>query len=393
MKLAIVINVFVAEDRGVIHTFDHPTFLDDFEKVETLTHTINSINELNPIDTEVKLYIFGIDVSKTTKNDNIIKCKISKILQNTRFPYEIITNRDIYFNREKYDSDIFSVENYSTIRNQGFLYASKDNIDYLIQIDDDEILRKDYLIKVKALVNEHNDKYIFTAPYEKNGTVMITAKDDLISWKKFTSMNKDMIKLMRDDTIKESLFGFGGNMIIQKNVFETICYPEDVTRGEDFSFLLAARLIYENGNSISNISQYDTRYRSYFVPDKTLTIIHKPPYEAKKDYLFYIEKNLTRFIYDWGRFKSQSNFNGDDLETLSYYMSEMINHENMRVKTDEILEELSIKYEKDSLIELRNKLYYTIEHASKNNLFNIFKNRQQEYINIVKRFKSSKRNE
>lgn len=392
MKLGIVINVYVAADKNVYHTFDHPTYLDEFEKVETLSHTIQSINALEAIEEDVKLYLFGIDVSKSTANDAIIEAKINKIVETSKYPYEIITNSHIAGNQKKYDSDFYSVENYSTIRNQGFLYAAEDDMDYVIQIDDDEILRESYLVTLRALLCQHSDKSIFTAPYEKNGTVMITTKDDLKSWEKFSSMNKDMTKLMSDHTIKESIFGFGGNMIIHKDVFETMFHPEDVTRGEDFSFLLATRLLYENGNALTATNKHDARYRSFFVPDQALTIIHKPPYEAKKEYLFYLEKNLTRFIYDWGRFKSQSHLDSQGLESLSFYMSKMIDHHNMKDKVGEILEELSARHDNKKLNELRDKLYLIIDQVSQENLYDKFARRQKEYTDLVKIIKAASNN-
>ncbi|MDN5343053.1 MAG: hypothetical protein PWP28_1928 [Oceanotoga sp.] len=392
MKNAIVINIYLTTEKGEKHPFDHPTPLEEFEEKNTFFDTLKSINELEvPENEEIKLYIFAIAANEITKKDNIIYEKVNKLMNESRFEYEIYTNTDILNLREKYKSDFFSVKGYPEIRNQGFIIPLINKEDIIIQIDDDELLRKNYFKKTVKILKENPDKFIITAPYEKNGTVRIMGEDPVKSWKKFSSMDMDIIELSKDENIKESTFGFGGNMIVRKEFAEKMLYPLDVPRGEDFSLLLASRLIYENGNKYINISKKQNIFRSYYISDKDLTIIHKPPVEAKKDIMFYIEKNMKRFIMEWNMFINQEELKIEDLKKLSNYLYYMIGYQDMKEYLKDILKEVEEKYTDQNTERLKEELLSFMDKWNKNNKnrFEDYKKVQRDYINFINKIRTN----
>jgi hypothetical protein len=204
-------------------------------------------------------------------------------------------------------------------------------------------------------------------------------------------MDMDIIELSKDENIKESTFGFGGNMIVRKEFAEKMLYPLDVPRGEDFSLLLASRLIYENGNKYININKKQNIFRSYYISDKDLTIIHKPPVEAKKDIMFYIEKNMKRFIMEWNMFINQEELKIEDLKKLSNYLYYMIGYQDMKEYLKDILKEVEEKYTDQNTERLKEELLSFMDKWNKNNKnrFEDYKKVQRDYINFINKIRTN----
>jgi ElaB/YqjD/DUF883 family membrane-anchored ribosome-binding protein len=188
------------------------------------------------------------------------------------------------------------------------------------------------------------------------------------------------------------LFGFGGNMIIRRETAESTFYPLDVPRGEDFSFLLANRLIYENGNEEVEIIPKDKKYIAYFCCDEEITIIHKPPREAKKDFLKYFENNMKRFVMEWNMLNSQKNLTEEKLIDLSYYLKAMFGYKNMKEKVLEIISDIRQKYgySKDEVDKMEKRLINEIDKYSSENRWEEYKKLQKEYIKNIRQMKENR---
>lgn len=384
-----VINVYIDTKINKKNKFDHPTDFDNFENENTFVKTIASINKLRKTEDDLSLYIFAVAAGEDRSHDQEIKKKINKILRKSSYPYYLFTNSDVKQLNDYAKSRFFSVSGYPEIRNLGLIIPSLLNEDIIIQIDDDELLRKDYLMTLKRILKDNPDKYLFTAPYEKNGTTEINNKDSLKSWRKFYSMQKDMNRLMKDQSLKETLFGFGGNMIIRNELAENSLYPSGVPRGEDFSYLLANRLIYENGNPEAGIEKKNEIYKAYFSPLKELTIIHEPPAEAKSNFLFYLEKNLKRFIMEWSIFNKQDNLSVSELKNLSYYLAEMFGYDDFKSKLLDIIEEVKVNYDSKTAENFEKEILSFYDQCSKINRFELYKKDQSDYIDFLDNWKDN----
>ncbi|OQY31694.1 MAG: hypothetical protein B6241_13390 [Spirochaetaceae bacterium 4572_59] len=387
MKFAMVINVYIDVDEGTSNPFDHPTKLNSFENENTLKATVESIKKLIIEEQDnLTVYIIATATQERTDYDEIIRTKIKDCFSD--FPYNLMvyTNADIKKLKEDSTCRFFSVKGYSELRNLGFILPSILKEDIIVQIDDDELLRPLYIEKLKKVLAAHPDKYLFTAPYEKNGTVRILTEDPLKSWKKFSPMDKDMIRFYENsEDVKESLFGFGGNMALRREFAENILYPPEVPRGEDFSMLLASRLVYENGNDLAGIEKGHEIYRSFFLPYKDMTIIHKPPYEAKKDFLKYFENNMTRFIMEWGIFIKQKGLTLQRMKELSCYIKEMIGHEDISLYLDIIFQEMHEHYPADKIDPIKERLNKLIQFYRSFDRWEEYKKNQKEYIEEIRR--------
>lgn len=385
MNLAIVINVYIDVDEDSPNPFDHPTSLDRFEEENTLRATMESINRLE-IDAEdrLRIYIIGTATQERRDFDGRIRSEILKNTSDCSFEVCVLTNDDIHELHCITGSRFISAKGYPELRNLGFIIPAIMDEDIIIQIDDDELMRPLYLKKLKEVLRDNPDKYVFTAPYEKNGTVRILTEDPLKTWKKFSTMDRDMLRFYENsDEVRESLFGFGGNMVIRREFAEKIFYPLEIPRGEDFSMLLASRLIYENGNPRIGLERQNPMFRSFFLPYEEMTIIHKPPSEAKKDFLSYFENNMKRFIMEWGIFSKQKGLTIGRMGELSCYIKEMIGHDDMLQYLKPVLSELSQSYPSEEIDKIGKRLEQTIELYRTKDRWEDYLVKQKEYIDTI----------
>lgn len=150
MKLAMVINIYIDTQEGKVNGFDHPTSFKRFKEENTFIHTLRSINNLQlPVGDELSLYIFGIAVNQVLKHDRQIKIMLNEMMEESRFPYRIYTNSDIKRLKKATKSKFFAYDGYPEIRTLGLIIPTLLQEDTIIQIDDDELLRPDYLVALK----------------------------------------------------------------------------------------------------------------------------------------------------------------------------------------------------------------------------------------------------
>ena len=277
-----------------------------------------------------------------------------------------------------------SIDGYCEIRNLGFIFPYNGGSDFVIQFDDDEIIRQDYLIKMIELYDKYPHIYSLNSLYEKDRSVIVDESSDMKCWKKCEMMNDDFKRLSELSEPIESIFGLGGNMTFKREYFSVMCYPENVPRGEDFALLLAARLVYENGNDKCDIPARNQKFKSYFVSDKDMIIIHKPPAGKEKKHKLKI---------DLERFMMQKAFLGnyfpmDKLYNLSRYIYRMLSISDFYEFSKEVYKEAALvnpsaypdKFVKSELADLKKMA----KEYSSRNLFEEFKEHQKRYLAEIK---------
>jgi hypothetical protein len=254
-KISLVVNVYVNTTPERQNTYDHPTPFDELETEKTFINFYNSVNKLNVSDGYAyDLYVFAIAANSDTSKDAEIKQKISNIVKEAGFDVFVITNSDVY-KLKKEGNTFLSVDGYCEIRNLGFIFPYHNKSDFVIQFDDDEIVRENYLIRMIELYDANPEIYSINALYEKDGKVTVDENSDMKCWKKSAMMNEDFSRLSELTEPIESIFGLGGNMTFKREYFSQICYPEKVFRGEDFALLLFAQQLYIQCSQKSAIHQ------------------------------------------------------------------------------------------------------------------------------------------
>jgi len=320
-KIAVVVNVYINTTPELNNTFDHPTDYNDFESVNSFKHFIKSLNSVVvPQKYEMELFVFAIATNQDLTKDREIKQKISCIVQGSDYSVYIITNSDVK-ELQSDGSEFPSSKGYCEIRNLGFIFPYYSEADYVVQFDDDEIIRPNYLVAMTDIYENNQNIFSLNGLYEKDGKVLVDDSVDYDSWGKNKAMNEDLIRLSKSGSPVESIFGLGGNMSFKREFFSQVCYPGGVSRGEDFALLLAARLVFANGNHLISLPPFKQEFRSYFTSSKDMTIIHQPPEngQVKKHKL---KLDFTRFIMQRAFLKNYLDFN--ELYTLSRYIFQML---------------------------------------------------------------------
>ena len=333
MKIAIVINTYIVTRPGEKNPFDHPTPLWSFEKENTLKATLESLRDANRREEdEYTLYLFGIAANEKIDFDQEIEQEIKKIANNVGglANVHVITNRQVEDFRVQTEIEFFESSGYPEIRNLGFLIPSIFHEDVIMQLDDDELIRENHLVRFAELFEKNPEYGIVTAPYEQNGSRRISGEDPLTSWKKVSSMDADLEKLLSTNDCSQTLFGLGGNLCIRSSVAKEIFYPRRVPRGEDFSLLLAARLLYENGDLRMKIKLGNHLFLTWFCSEKEVTILHQPPTSKNEDFLRSFESNIRRFILERQMVMTQKKFTLSDLKNSSHYLYAMFGQEDFR---------------------------------------------------------------
>ena len=383
-KISIVVNIYINTTPEQQNTFDHATDFKKFDTDNTFINFYNSVNKLNiPDDHTYDLYVFAIAANQDTSKDSEIKQKIINITKDAGFDTYVITNSDVFALKEE-GNTFLSVEGYCEIRNLGYIFPYHNNSDFVIQFDDDEIVRDNYLVRMVELYNANPDIYSINALYEKDNSVIVDESSDMKCWKKCAMMNEDFIRLSKAAEPVESIFGLGGNMTFRREYFSQICYPEKVSRGEDFALLLAARLVYANGNEKCGITAGNQIFKSYFVSDKDMTIIHKPPVSAPKKHKLKLD--FVRFIMQKTFLKDYLSL--DKLYELSRYIYRMLSIDDYLGFAEKVYKEAAETepnaYPKKFITSELADIKKLLKECTKRNLFEEYRNYQMEYIKSLK---------
>ncbi|MGD1816907.1 MAG: hypothetical protein ACPKNR_07735 [Pleomorphochaeta sp.] len=265
--------------------FDHPT---NPYGEETLSRTLNSIVKLTG-DFNI-LIVLAVTHSKYL---SLVKQRVMNIVDS------IITNKKIYLitediikkiNREIGD-ECFSMDSYGNIRNIQLLIPYCFGAEYVLAVDDDEIIEdKNYVNKIVESLDSNNEACGIAGPYfDKNGEFEIKGADKLkdannIFQSKIYYMNEALKKEMNhNEVFHPSIVAFGGNMSFKKKTINRVCHDPFIPRGEDYDYVL-------------NALMFDCRY--YFKKDAA--IIHLPPTSiASNDNknLRKLRADIVRFIY------------------------------------------------------------------------------------------------
>lgn len=291
--------------------FDHPFSIDE---EGTLLRTLENLQQIGikediiilpvPLSEEISDKVFSIVHKVSDLNISVIDStfysEIIKTLKKTGMTQESLCLVDTYC--------------YGGVRNLGLLCAKMKGYDQLIMIDDDEVLYPDYMEKaLKHIGSDFNGNRVLAKTgcvEDEKGEKIYEgqAHDSLSSWPKDKLFNEEVNSMLKSSQkLISTPIAFGGNMIIDKEIFSTVPFDPFVTRGEDDDYVLNCRYC---------------GYKMFFDPD--FFLIHLPP-ERKKNYWSRQRQDIIRFRYvrekarlfkieqkDLGKFFSY--FTGEDLE-------------------------------------------------------------------------------
>ncbi len=301
MKKTVVVpsyftDVKKSKDRII---YDHPT---DVNGPETLSRLLESFTILK--DKNFDIVIIGVPDDPVISS--IVEKRVETIIKPFKADYKIIHLSVSLLKKlqERFEQLGFSdmakqvnLRGYANVRNICILIPHLLGSDVAILIDDDEIFTDvDFIRKATEFIGE---KWQGQEVWGKVGYYVYGGPKDYnlpeekewwkVFWGKAKKMNEAFKILDSGQRLVPAKWGFGGNMVIHRKIFENVAFDPHITRGEDIDYMLNAR----------------TCGFQFFL-DTELYIKHQPPKSTPKTFLDVMNVDIFRFTYQREKLK---NFN------------------------------------------------------------------------------------
>jgi hypothetical protein len=304
MKVTMVIPSYWAREskNGWLKgdaVYDHPTPLDN---EGTLHRAIQSIKIMK--DNDFRLVVLAVAVKEDIegqveeKLDNIIRSASADIgIEVSLFgPSNLKKIHDLLINDGKGEYvDLLKLSGYSNVRNLCLFVPHVLGSEIAVLIDDDQIFEdREFMTKATEFVGKTmgGETIHAVAGYYLQSDGDYHVKKSCGPWMKYWGqcdcMNEAFDKVIGSEPrMKETPFVFGGNMIINRELFTTIPFDPNITRGEDIDFLINARM-----------------FGFPFILDNQLVIKHLPPPKTHPEWM-QLRQDIYRFIYERAKIDSQ----------------------------------------------------------------------------------------
>lgn len=265
--------------------FDHPTALDG---EETLGRTIDSLCDL-PGDFHLLVVLAVTHEEYLLRATEQVKRILAPYLGKKKL-YLVAPDNIRRFNTAIGEKSL-SMDSYGNIRNVQLFVPYCHGADFVVGIDDDEIIEdKAYLEKViwslkqddqtKGLAGPYLDR---TGDFRLKGAEALEGLDNLFLKKNFY-MNEALKKGMAKGTeVHPNVVAFGGNMVFTREMISHVCHDPYIPRGEDYDYVINAMM---------------KGIRFCFHPDAP--IVHLPPDSDGSqagDNIRKLKADIRRFIY------------------------------------------------------------------------------------------------
>ena len=264
--------------------FDHPTSPNG---EGTLYRTIESLCQL-PEDFSLLVVLAVthkeyLDKSRARVLDILSSFRNKKIY--------LVTPEDVEQINSFLNLSMLRMDSYGSIRNVQLFIPYCLGAEYIVGIDDDEIIEDNqYLKKVITGLQGKQGAGGLAGPYfDSQGEYRIRGAEALgclenLFLKKNYFMNEALKKAMEQyPHIHTNVVAFGGNMVFPRETVEKVCHDPYIPRGEDYDYVINALM--------KNI-------RFCFHPDAA--IIHLPPDSEGSqagDNIRKLKADIRRFIY------------------------------------------------------------------------------------------------
>ena len=336
--------------------YDHPTPLD---REGTLCDTLKSIDILE--DKNFELVIIASATGKDSEEK--VEKKVLNIIEKSEVSVKthLISHSHISRLKKYLCNDgkedftrLISIKGYPNIRNISLISGQIFNADAVILIDDDELF-EDSLFINKVKENLSNNIKIFAGYYLNRDNDYILKKEEKEwekEWKKLESMNEGFKKIIGSPPkIKKTPFGFGGNMIIHRDIFQKIPFDPEITRGEDIDYIINCRL-----------SSID------FFLDNSLSVKHVPPPHSGSAWK-QLGEDVVRFVYEREKLKEGRIAPEEFLPYPGEFLKD-----NLMEKIEKACRLLAGEYEKKGDIKGQKKSLDIIKLAKNLEYKNAYKN-------------------
>ena len=321
--------------------YDHPTPIDE---EGTLARTLESMKKLSVKDFKLVLLICPTtpDVAEAAEK-RVVQIVRDVALQAETYIFTIsdlarIAESMYAIDTERKIAPLLDMAGYANVRNMCLLCADILSADAAILIDDDEVFEKEDWVErsVEFLGKRiYGDVVYGMAGYYTNKHDQyyddVKMEHWMTYWDRFGFKAKAFDEIIGSPPrIKRTPFAFGGAMILHRDLFQSVPFDPQITRGEDIDYLINSRM-----------------YGFSFFLDNTLSIKHLPV-PKKHPQWKRIREDIYRFVYEREKIAAQyktgnmvmvdpEDFDPYPGEFLREDLDEKIFRSNMMLATDYML--------------------------------------------------------
>ncbi len=389
MRRVMVIPVYYSRSKSEGHqdgdsVYDHPTPIDEDG---TLKRTLESIRIIKNKDFQLVILVSPTSeefTEKAKEKVNRILTEVNLDIQTFIFtPTELERIKDIAVKQNINENviNLLDISGYANVRNMCIYTAYILGAEMAMLIDDDEVFEKEEFVDLAS-------QYIGGRLYGKtidgvagyylnkygNYYDDVDIEPWMTYWDRFGFKGKAFDKIIgQEPRIKLTPFAFGGAMVIHRNLFKTVPFDPNVTRGEDIDYLINAKM-----------------FGFHFFLDRELSIKHLPPKKSHPVWKRFRE-DIYRFLYEKAKIDSQkempnmNRISSHDFDPypgnfLTNELEDMIFKANIMLAMD-YLSNNDIEAAKETM----NNIYLSKYDAiPKFNVFDTFIELQKDWKNLLK---------
>jgi len=278
--------------------YDHPTPIDE---EGTLARTLESMKLLEVKDFKLVLLI----CPTTTEVEAAAEKRVIEIVREVNLMAEtyIFTVSDldrlaeIIYETDTYrrTETLLTMTGYANVRNMCLLCADVLAADAAVLIDDDEVFEKaDWVDRSTEFLGKriYGDVVYGMAGYYINKYDQyyddVKPESWMTYWDRFGAKAKAFDEIIGcSPRVKRTPFAFGGAMILHRDLFQSVPFDPQITRGEDIDYVINSRM-----------------FGFSFFLDNTLSIKHLPV-PKKHPQWKRIREDIYRFVYQKAKISTQ----------------------------------------------------------------------------------------
>ncbi|MCL1834771.1 MAG: cyclic nucleotide-binding domain-containing protein [Oscillospiraceae bacterium] len=278
--------------------YDHPTPIDE---EGTLQRTLESMNMLKYKDFKLVLLICPTAPEVAEEAEKRVVEIVKRVdLKAETYIFTIgdlerISNIIYEKDAVRRTASLLVMAGYANVRNMCLLCADILAADAAILIDDDEVFEKtDWIESSVEFLGKriYGDVVYGMAGYyiNKHDQYYDDVKTEswMTYWDRFGAKAAAFDEIIGcPPRVKRTPFAFGGAMILHRDLFQSVPFDPQITRGEDIDYLINSRM-----------------YGFSFFLDNTLSIKHLPV-PKKHPQWKRIREDIVRFVYERAKINTQ----------------------------------------------------------------------------------------
>ncbi len=282
MKLLITVPTYwrprVETEPGA---YDHPTPIGEENTLPRLLDSLVSVSSTVPIAVIAAVTDPEVEEAAASRVQMIIEP------YRGRLPIALFSRSEMRFIAARlsalgYTTDGIGLIGYGSVRNLQLVIGAVLGVDALIGLDDDEQVPPGYLPRAGQFIGKTYEGAPIlgvVGPYRQAQAAQVNDSNPFLERGRWIREGIFALEATGEELVETSI-GFGGNMVIHRDLFTRVPFDPHISRGEDIDYITTCRM-----------------YGYKFWWDHDLFVEHFPPDRFHRPPCTMLRTDIARFIY------------------------------------------------------------------------------------------------